>query len=173
MGPDEPLLSDLAGAGPGVPVFIQSFEPASLRRLAGRVDVPLVQLLDAAGCMYDTGPAAERRVHADATTPSGLAEVAGYADVIGVHKSLLIPRDQDGRLGEPSGLMDRARAAGLAVHAWTFRNENAFLPAECRRGTGDSAFGDAFAEYDAFLRLGVAGLFTDFPDTALAACAAG
>ena len=166
---DEPLLADLARAGPGVPVFIQSFESSSLRRLAGQVEVPLVQLLDATGPL-DADRAADGRAHGDPTTPSGLTEVAGYADVIGVHKSLLIPRDQDGRLGEPSGLMDRARAAGLAVHAWTFRNENAFLPAECRRGTDDSAFGDAFAEYEAFLRLGVDGLFTDFPDTALAAC---
>jgi glycerophosphoryl diester phosphodiesterase len=166
---DEPLLADLARAGPGVPVFIQSFESSSLRRLAGQVEVPLVQLLDATGPL-DADRAADGRAHGDPTTPSRLTEVAGYADVIGVHKSLLIPRDQDGRLGEPSGLMDRARAAGLAVHAWTFRNENAFLPAECRRGTDDSAFGDAFAEYEAFLRLGVDGLFTDFPDTALAAC---
>jgi glycerophosphoryl diester phosphodiesterase len=167
---DEPLLADLARAGPGVPVFIQSFEPSSLRRLAGRVEVPLVQLLDATGRLYDVEPAADGRAHADPTTQSGLSEVAGYADVIGVHKSLLIPRDRDGRLGEPSGLIERAHAAGLAVHAWTFRNENAFLPTECRRGQDDSAFGDAFAEYDAFLRLGVDGLFTDFPDTALAAC---
>ena len=165
---DEPLLADLAGAGPGVPVFIQSFEPSSLRRLAGRVEAPLVQLLDATGRLYDVEPVADGR--ADPTSQRGLADVAGYADVIGVHKSLLIPRDRHGRLGEPSGLMNRARAAGLAVHAWTFRNENVFLPAECRRGTDDSAFGDAFAEYDAFLRLGVDGLFTDFPDTALAAC---
>ncbi|HEU0214285.1 MAG TPA: glycerophosphodiester phosphodiesterase [Jiangellaceae bacterium] len=166
---DEPLLADLARAGPGVPVFIQSFESSSLRRLAGRVKVPLVQLLDATGPL-DAERADDGRAHADPTTQSGLSEVAGYADVIGVHKSLLIPRDQAGRLGRPSGLMDRARAAGLAVHAWTFRNENAFLPAECRRGTDDSAFGDAFAEYEAFIRLGVDGLFTDFPDTALAAC---
>jgi glycerophosphoryl diester phosphodiesterase len=166
---DEPLLADLARAGPGVPVFIQSFESSSLRRLAGRVEVPLVQLLDVTG-PFDAERADDGRALADPTTQSGLSEVVGYADVIGVHKSLLIPRDQAGRLGQPSGLMDRARAAGLAVHAWTFRNENAFLPAECRRGTDDSAFGDAFAEYEAFIRLGVDGLFTDFPDTALAAC---
>jgi glycerophosphoryl diester phosphodiesterase len=167
---DEPLLSDLAAAGPDVPVLIQSFEPSSLQRLADRVDVPLVQLIDATGQPHDF--AGDGRTYADLVTPSGLAEVAGYADVIGVHKSLLIPRRPDGRLGEPSGLADRARAAGLAVHAWTFRNENAFLPAEHRRGTDNREFGDAFAEYDAFLGLGVQGLFTDFPDTALAACVA-
>ena len=165
---DDPLLADLAAAGPDVPVFIQSFEPSSLRRLAERVDVPLVQLVDVAGGPHDVEAAG--RTYADLVTPSGLAGVAGYADVIGAHKSLLIPRGPDGRLGEPSALADRARAAGLAVHAWTFRNENAFLPAEHRRGTDNGEFGDAFAEYEAFLRLGVDGLFTDFPDTALAAC---
>ena len=167
---DEPLLADLATAGPDVPVLVQSFEPSSLQRLAGRVDVPLVQLIDATGRPHDFELSADGRTYADLVTPRGLAEVAGYADVLGVHKSLLIPRGPDGRLGNPSGLVDQARAAGLAVHAWTFRNENAFLPADCRRGTDNREFGDAFAEYEAFLRIGVDGLFTDFPDTALAAC---
>jgi glycerophosphoryl diester phosphodiesterase len=135
------------------------------------MDVPLVQLVDATGAPHDFELSGDGRAYADLLTPSGLAEVAGYADVIGAHKSLLIPRGPDGRLGAPSGLADRARAAGLAVHAWTFRNENAFLPGECRRGVDGREFGDAFAEYEAFLRLGVDGLFSDFPDTALAACA--
>lgn len=169
---DEPLIADLAGAGTDVPVFIQSFEPSSLQRLASRLDVPLVQLVDATGAPHDFELSGAGRAYADLLTPSGLAEVAGYVDVIGVHKSLLIPCGPDGRLGAPSGLIDRARKSGLAVHAWTFRNENAFLPADCRQGVDDRDFGDAFAEYKAFLRLGVDGLLTDFPDTALAACAA-
>ena len=45
-------------------------------------------------------------------------------------------------------------------------DENAFLPAELRRGADPAAYGDAFAEYAQFLRLGVDGLFTDNADTA-------
>jgi glycerophosphoryl diester phosphodiesterase len=65
-----------------------------------------------------------------------------------------------------------AHAAGLAVHVYTFRDENAFLPTDLRRGRHDAECGDARAECIAFLRAGVDGLFADHPDTAVAARAA-
>jgi glycerophosphoryl diester phosphodiesterase len=55
------------------------------------------------------------------------------------------------------------------VHPYTFRNENQFLPLELRSGADPSAYGRAFAEYDQFFGLGVDGLFTDNPDTAVEA----
>jgi glycerophosphoryl diester phosphodiesterase len=158
---EDALLAELERAGPDVPVFIQSFEPWILHRLARRTSYPLVQLVDVTGSD-----------HAGLITPNGLREVATYAQVLGAHKSLLIPRQADDRLAGPSGLDRRAREAGLAVHAWTFRNENAFLPTEYRRGRHRHEFGDAFGEYAAFLRLDLAAVFTDHPDTAVAARAA-
>ena len=74
-----------------------------------------------------------------------------------------------GALGEPTPLVEDAHAAGLLVHPSTFRNENQFLPASLRRGTVPSDYGDAFAEYEAFFAAGVDGLFSDNPDTAVAA----
>jgi glycerophosphoryl diester phosphodiesterase len=65
-----------------------------------------------------------------------------------------------------------AHAAGLQVHAYTFRNENHFLPANLRSGPADSEYGDSFAEYAAFLAAGLDGLFTDNTDTAVLARAA-
>jgi glycerophosphoryl diester phosphodiesterase len=62
-----------------------------------------------------------------------------------------------------------ADAAGLAVHAFTFRDENAFLPANLRRGIAPSDLGDGRAECLAYLAAGVDGLFADNPDTAVAA----
>ena len=167
---EEPLLRELELAGPDVPVFIQSFEPWSLRRLARRTSIPLVQLVDTTGRPHDFDLAGDGRTYADLITPSGLREISTYAQVLGAHKSLLIPRRPDGSLGEPSGLDARARAAGLSIHAWTFRNENAFLPAEYRVGPNNHEFGDAFGEYRAFLRLAVDGLFSDHPDTLVVAC---
>ena len=55
------------------------------------------------------------------------------------------------------------------MHAFTFRDENVFLPADLRRGWGDAERGDGVAECVAFLEAGVDGLFTDHPDTAVAA----
>jgi glycerophosphoryl diester phosphodiesterase len=157
--PLEPALVDaLRAAGldrPDAPVFVQSFDPASLQLLRTSLDVPLVQLVD------DDAP--------HLVTMDGLTAVAGYADALGVHKSVVIPRTAAGTLGEPGPLLDDAHAMGLAVHAFTFRDENAFLPADLRRGWGDAACGDGVAECVAFLRAGVDGLFADHPDTAVCA----
>jgi glycerophosphoryl diester phosphodiesterase len=102
-------------------------------------------------------------------TPNGLAAIAGYADAVGVHKSLVIPRTPDGTLGSPGPLVADAHAAGLAVHAFTFGDENAFLPTDLRRGSKTSGLGDGRAECVAHLRAGVDGLFADDPGTAVAA----
>ena len=53
--------------------------------------------------------------------------------------------------------------------AYTFRNENQFLPLELRSGADPNAYGNAIAEYEQFFALGVDGLFSDNPDTAKAA----
>lgn len=73
-----------------------------------------------------------------------------------------------GRWASPP-LVDDAHAAGLAVHAFTFRDENAFLPADLRRGWGDADRDDGVAECVTFLEAGVDGLFADHPDTAVCA----
>jgi glycerophosphoryl diester phosphodiesterase len=105
-------------------------------------------------------------------TPSGLREISTYAAAVGVHKEVVLPRDACGRRAAPTAVVDRAHDAGLQVHVWTFRNENRFLPADLRRGTRPGDMGDARSEYDAVFSLGVDGVFTDFPDTAVAARAA-
>ena len=134
---EPPLLAALEGFSG--PVFIQSFEAGNLRALRGRTDHPLVRLT--AGAAPD------------------VAEIAGYADAIGPHKDQVIPRAEDGRLGEPTSLVAHAHAAGLLVHPWTFRPEPEFLPA----GMSGSE------ELDRFLALGVDGVFADDPGAAVAA----
>lgn len=157
--PLEPALVDaLRGAGLDdfdAPVLVQSFDPASLRELRGALRVPLVRLVD------DDTP--------ELASADALAVVAGYADAVGVHKDLVIPRTAAGSLGPPTPLVAAAHALGLAVHAFTFRDENAFLPTELRRGSEPGGHGDGRAECVAFLRAGVDGLFADDPATAVAA----
>ena len=65
--------------------------------------------------------------------------------------------------------VDDAHAAGLKVVPYTFRNENQFLPPSLRSSADPNAYGDAFSEYKAFFDLGVDGVFSDNPDTAVAA----
>jgi glycerophosphoryl diester phosphodiesterase len=146
---EEPLLAALKDAGldkADAPVFLQSFEPDSLKRLAVLTPLPRIQLLVAAG---------------EATSDTGLAAIAMYAQGIGPAKTMIVPVDAQGRAGPPTDLVARAQKHGLAVHPYTFRPEPAFLPA--------SYGGDPAREICAFAALKINGLFTDTPDLALKA----
>ena len=135
-------------------VFVQCFEVAALRRLDRLVDVPLVQLVSFSG-----GPADEPAVsYAAMVTPSGMADVASYANVVGPETRMVLEED-----GTPSALVTLAHAAGLKVHAWTLRKENAFLPPSLRKGEGEAGIGE-IGRFAAILkRSGVDGVFTDDP----------
>lgn len=145
-------------------VFIQSFEVANLKALRAMTQLPLVQLIEATGAPYDFVAAGDSRTYADLITPRGLAEVAVYANAIGPSKSLVIARDSDAALTEPGQLVADAHEHGIAVHAWTFRAENSFLPREMRSGAEPSAHGDLDAELCTFLEAGIDGFFTDHTD---------
>ncbi len=142
------------------PVFIQSFEVAPLRRLAQRSDFKLVQL-----AAHEGGPADEPALtYAEMLSPTGLAAVALYADAVGSDMRLVIGSD-----GQPTPLVANARAAGLDVHAWTLRKENAFLPPALHKPGGESARGCIEALYGMLADAGVTGVFTDDPALVLAA----
>ena len=123
-----------------------------------------MQLVNCTGQPADFAAAGDPRTYADLVTPPGLAFVAGYADGIGPCKDVLIPRRPDGTLGMPTAVIRDAHAAGLLVHAFTFRRENRFLPTEHRRGSDPNAPGDMVGEVRAFLAAGLDGFFTDNPD---------
>lgn len=166
------MLADLRQAGLGRAtnrVFIQSFETRNLRQLNTRTQLPLIQLLDSKGAPYDLTASGDPRTYADLVTPVGLREIATYADGIGPNKDLVIPRDEDGYLLDPTPVVSRAHRVGLLVHLFTFRDENQFLPADFRVGDDPNAKGDAFGEYETFFDLGIDGLFSDYTDTAIAA----
>ncbi|WP_308251923.1 glycerophosphodiester phosphodiesterase [Pseudonocardia sp. KRD291] len=153
----------------GAPVFVQSFETANLKALRPQLRLPLVQLTDATGAPADLVATGDERTWADLTTAAGLKEIATYADGVGPNKDQVIARRPDASLGEVTSLVADAHAAGLIVHPYTFRNENSFLPANLRSPGPESGYGDPFAEYEAFLATGIDGIFSDNPDTALAA----
>lgn len=151
------------------PVLVQSFEVGNLRRLAALTRVGLVQLIEPGSRPWDFTRERDARSYRDMLSPDGLREIRGYARGIGVHKDLVRPRDGDGRLLPPTALVRDAHAAGLAVHVFTLRAENQFLPAQLRRGTRLDAKGDLASEVVLFLEAGVDGFFTDQPATGVAA----
>lgn len=166
---EEPLHRDLSEAGlirRHAPVFVQSFETGNLREIAEWGIRPhLVQLLSAGGAPYDLIAAGDPRTYADLSSPAGLAEIATYAGGVGPEKSQVIPRNADGTLAEPTSFVADAHDVGLLVHPYTFRNENAFLPAELREGPAPDDYGRAIEEQRLFWEAGVDGIFTDDPDT--------
>ncbi len=145
--------------GPDGRAFLQSFETGNLRVLRRLTQLPLVQLIEAAGAPYDLVAGGDSRTYADLVTPKGLEEIATYASCIGPAKSLIIPRDGDGRLTRPTALVADAHAVGLKLHPWTFRAESAFLPAGL----------DLEAELREFLAVGIDGFFADQPDVGVRA----
>jgi glycerophosphoryl diester phosphodiesterase len=174
-------------------VFIQSFEQSNLKELNTMTPVRLIQLMDANdtdamgnptyAAPFDRpfdwtasgDPTLMSRTFGFFATNAGLAEVKTYADGIGPWKVYIVPTTGGGGglvfpqqdltksppldPDPPTDLIARAHARGLLVHTWTFRDD-AFP-------TGYP--GGPVEEYLAFYRLGIDGVFSDFPDTAFAA----
>jgi len=178
------------------PVIIQSFETANLKYLRTRTKVRLVQLIDADDVAldgtltyappfdkpYNHAVIGDPRGFGDLVKPQNLAEIAKYADGIGPWKRYIVSvrgadsngdgraddvngdgavNDADKRTTPPTNLIRLAHQAGLLVHTWTFRNEAGMLAADYG--------GDPRKEYIQFFGLGVDGVFSDFPDTAIEA----
>ncbi|QNP62384.1 glycerophosphodiester phosphodiesterase [Streptomyces genisteinicus] len=173
LGLEEPLAKLLRRHGRDrrdSPVFLQSFEPTSMRRMARLVSSPRVVLLSGPSSRpWDFVRAGDPRTVADLVRPEGLAWIASFAQGIGPTLDLVIPKDAAGRLTRPTALVRDAHARGLLVHPYTLRNENSFLPADFRRGTDPNAYGDVFGACRAYFATGIDGIFTDMPDTGLLA----
>ena len=196
---EDKLLASLDKVGwnkADAPVFIQSFEQGNLKALRAKTKVRLVQLVDAddvdakTGAItyaapfdrpYDWTKAGRTGSFGDLLTPAGLDEVKTYADGIGPWKRYLVTVkatldasgkavdvNKDGAINEADytavandTIVKNAKARGLLVHTWTFRSEARRLAA--------TYAGDPAKEYEQFFALGVNGVFSDFPDTAVKA----
>ncbi len=156
LDPETALMREVEGAGlnrADAPLWVQSFERGNLQALRSEHGYLAKLLL----------------LVEDSSQIGDLTAIAGFADGIGPDKSLVIPRRADDTLGEPTSLVDDAHAAGLNVTLWTFRSENAFLPAEYRLGTDPAAHGKAREELLAYLHTGADAVFCDQPDVGVAA----
>lgn len=115
-------------------------------------------------------------------TSQGLDFVKTYANGIGPWKPFIISykgtdanndgiaddMNADGKINDsdkdaltPTNLISEAHKRGLLVHAYTFRNESRRLLRNYSN--------NPILEYQAFYKLGLDGLFTDFTDTAVQA----
>jgi glycerophosphoryl diester phosphodiesterase len=148
-----PILDRHGCRGPDDAVFIQCFEPRTLQRLhADGCRIPLIQLIGEPH--WWAAPPAD---FAAMQSPAGLAGIARYGAGIGpwIGQILLGPDGMGGlRIDD---LVARAQGAGLLVHPYSFRQD---------------ALPPGIESFEALLalfvdRLGIDGLFTDFPDLAV------
>ncbi len=141
-------------AGADAMVFVQVFEVGPLQRLDKMIDTPLILLIRPEGGPFDEPGMS----WAGIMSPTGLAEVATYADGIGPFMGHVLNDD-----GTPTDLVKNAQAAGLKVHPWTVRKENVFLPPSLRSDASENGVGDMLGLVKLLEAAGVDGYFTDDP----------
>jgi len=139
------------------PVFVQCFEVAPLKAIGAMTKARRVMLVGSGAAPVDVKSAA------------GIKAIAAFAEGLGPEWPLIVPVTADGALGPATSVVADAHAAGLAVHPWTVRAENAFLPPKLRKGTAPADHGDVGALYKALFDTGIDGLFSDFPGLAVRA----
>lgn len=188
---EEPLVEILKQNGldkADSPVFIQSFEVANLKELNQKIDVPLVQLFDAADIAldgtlienqpYDFVVSGDKRTYGDLRTPEGLKEVATYADGIGPWKRMIVSvkgtdADGDGKADDVNGdgAVNDADKTTTAPTMLVQDAHDAGLLVHPYTFRNEGLYlardynGDPELEYRQFIQLGVDGYFTDFPAT--------
>jgi glycerophosphoryl diester phosphodiesterase len=149
------VLADYGYADPDDLVFLQCFDWHETRRIRAELGWRgrLIQLLGE----NSWGEAPD--VDYDALrTKDGLAAIAKVADGIGPSMSDVVAGIDAGGRPMLTDLVANAHALGLAVHPYTFRADA--LPAYA------SSLEDAFRIF--LVDAGVDGVFTDFPDRAVA-----
>lgn len=197
---EDTLIAQIKAAGwnsKSAPIYVQSFEPSSLKYLKSKgLETRLIQLIDAddvnlkTGALtfaapydrpYDWLKAGDTRLFSAMVTPAGLTEIKAYADGIGPWKRYIITVkgtlnasgnvtdiNGDGKINEADTTSQPATTLIADAHkAGLFVHPYTFRN-EQRRLASDYK-GDPKNEYLAFYRLGVDGVFADFTDTAIAA----
>ena len=178
------------------PIFVQSFEPGSLKYMVSHgLKTKVVQLIDGYDVDFKTGAVVyneitdsrpydwtsdgDPRWFSAMLTPDGLAEIKTYADGIGPWKPQIVPlkidpwpeRKADGTPFTGSTAQAEAQpTTGLiaAAHkAGLF--VHVFTFRNEKKYLAATYAADPLREYDLFFRLGVDGVFTDFTPTALTA----
>ena len=138
------ILTRNGYVGRHAPVYIQSFGVDNLKTLSRLTQLRLVQLFSS-GQPYDQQVRGTKLTYAQMATPPG-SRPSPLRRRRRPEKSYIIPRDGNGNLGTPTGFVAAAHAVGLKVHPYTFRAENAFLPANLRSSDKRHERGDSEAE---------------------------
>lgn len=128
-------------------IFLQSFDPESLKKLKSMTSIRLIQLVGL-NSWNEADVDYEKMM-----TPNGLESVAEYAQGIGPYIGYFL----NGSQPKNSHLIQKAKDLGLEIHAYTFRSD---------------ALPEGFESFDALIKtfsneIGISGFFSDQPDKVL------
>ncbi len=178
------------------PIFVQSFEPGSLKYLVSHgLKTKIVQLIDGYGVDFKTGAveydeitdsrpfdwtvAGDPRWFDAMLTPAGLAEIKTYADGIGPWKLQIVPLKiapwpETNADGTPFAGSTNKAAAQPATDLIANAHRiglfvHAFTFRNEKKYLAATYAGDPEQEFLTFFRLGLDGAFTDFTNTGVAA----
>jgi glycerophosphoryl diester phosphodiesterase len=181
------------------PIFVQSFEPGSLKYMRSHgLETLQVQLIDGNGVDFKTGKvfldnitnsrpfdwtvSGDARLYNAMLTPEGLAEIKTYANGIGPWKAYIVPlkifpwKDSNAD-GTPykGSTPDASTQEATSVIADAHRLGlfvHVFTFRNEKKYLAADYHGDPGPEYLKFFRLGADGVFTDFTHTGVVARAA-
>ncbi len=151
-------------------VFLQSFDANELKRIKTELlpelemDIKLVQLI-AETSWNETYELVNGKLQPYSYdwmfTPNAMSKIAKYADGIGPWKPMLVSNESTKSNLIISEMMRLAHQAQLKVHPYTFRADPERIPEYA------ASFDDMVKIF--VTKVGVDGIFTDFPDKALEA----
>ncbi len=190
------LITDDGLNTPDAPIFVQSFEPTSLKYMRSHgLKAKVVQLIDAVGVDFQTGAvlynditssrpydwtvAGDSRWFDTMLTPAGLADIKTYADGIGPWKPMAI----SWKISPYPATNPDGTAYSGATNLATTQPPTTLIADAHKAGLFVHLFtfrneskylandyeGNPEAEYLKFFRLGVDGVFTDFSSTGVTA----
>lgn len=143
-------------------VYIQSFEMGVLTKLKKLTPLPLIFLIDDPNIVpYDYVLEGKKTTYQELLKSESLKELSKTISGIGPYKRYIVPVNDKQEKLPATTLVADAHAAGLLVHAYTFRSDERYLLKEYKN--------DPQAEYLEFYKLGVDGVFSDFTDHAVRA----
>lgn len=178
------------------PIFVQSFEPGSLKYMRSHgLETRQVQLVDGNGIDFKTGKvllnnitnsrpydwtvAGDARLYDAMLTPAGLAEIKTYADGIGPWKAYIVPlkiapwKDANADGTPYKGATPEASTQDATSLIADAHKVGLFVHVFTFRNEKKYLAADYRAdpglEFLKFFRLGVDGVFTDFTHTGVAA----
>lgn len=148
------VLRDFGYADRSSNCYLQSFEPDSIKYMRDTMKSQLFMVQLIGDNAWEETPGVD---YYGMLTPRGMDEVARYADSIGPWVNQIATDNKNGGAPSYTRLVDWAHERKLEVHPYTFRADALPSYAKC--------FDDLLEIF--YVKMGVDGIFTDFPDLAI------